>query len=114
MWALILGLILFLGPHSVRIVAPAWRDGRLAAWGEKRWKLSYTAASVIGLLLIVWGYGQARLDEKSAREGRSLSVQRLRLRCSTSSQKHRAARISPPMNCGCHAACSTCGRPSRA
>ena len=55
MWALILGLILFLGPHSVRIVAPAWRDGRLAAWGEKRWKLSYTAVSVIGLLLIIWG-----------------------------------------------------------
>lgn len=62
MWALILGLILFLGPHSVRIVAPAWRDARLAAWGEKRWKLSYTALSVIGLLLIIWGYGQARLD----------------------------------------------------
>ncbi|WP_431260329.1 NnrU family protein [Roseateles chitinivorans] len=62
MWALILGLILFLGPHSVRFVAPAWRDGRLATWGEKRWKLSYTALSVIGLLLIIWGYGQARLD----------------------------------------------------
>lgn len=62
MWALILGLILFLGPHSVRIIAPAWRDARLAAWGERRWKLSYTAVSLVGLLLIVWGYGQARLD----------------------------------------------------
>ncbi|HEY1396747.1 NnrU family protein [Roseateles sp.] len=62
MWALILGLILFLGPHSVRIVAPAWREARLADWGEKRWKLSYTAVSVVGLLLIIWGYGQARLD----------------------------------------------------
>jgi hypothetical protein len=62
MWALILGLILFLGPHSVRIVAPAWREARLAEWGEKRWKLSYTALAVIGLLLIIWGYGQARLD----------------------------------------------------
>lgn len=62
MWALILGLILFLGPHSVRIVAPGWRDARLAAWGERRWKLGYTAVSLVGLLLIVWGYGQARLD----------------------------------------------------
>ncbi|EEF24329.1 conserved hypothetical protein [Ricinus communis] len=33
MWPLILGLILFLGPHSVRVVAPAWREARLAAWG---------------------------------------------------------------------------------
>ncbi|MDH0865397.1 NnrU family protein [Mitsuaria sp. GD03876] len=62
MWALILGLILFLGPHSVRLVAPAWRDARFAAWGEKRWKLSYSLVSAIGLVLIIWGYGQARLD----------------------------------------------------
>ncbi|MBO9686774.1 MAG: NnrU family protein [Mitsuaria chitosanitabida] len=61
MWPLILGLILFLGPHSVRVVAPAWREARLAAWGEARWKITYSLLSALGLVLIVWGYGQARM-----------------------------------------------------
>lgn len=62
MAALVLGLILFLGVHSVRIVANDWRTARLASWGEARWKLSYTALSLIGFGLIVWGFGQARQD----------------------------------------------------
>ncbi|UXH77980.1 NnrU family protein [Roseateles amylovorans] len=61
MLVLIVGLILFLGLHSLRIVAPAWRDRQWAAWGEARWKLGYSALSAVGLGLIIWGYGQARL-----------------------------------------------------
>lgn len=61
MWAFIAGLILFLGLHSVRIVAPGFRDRQRAAWGEAGWKLSYSALSAVGLGLIIWGYGQARL-----------------------------------------------------
>lgn len=58
--ALILGLVLFLGAHSLRIVAEPWRQARIAAWGDKRWKLAYTAVSVLGFGLILWGYAQAR------------------------------------------------------
>lgn len=61
MEALVLGLILFLGVHSVRIVADDWRSQTLARWGEPAWKGGYSVVSVLGLGLIVWGYGQARL-----------------------------------------------------
>jgi uncharacterized membrane protein len=56
---LILGLILFLGIHSVRIVAPKWRDRQLAAMGEGRWKGIYSLVSAAGLVLLIWGYGKA-------------------------------------------------------
>ncbi len=59
---LILGLVIFLGPHSVRIVADDWRSAQLARHGEKVWKLGYTLLSLAGLGLIIWGYGLARHD----------------------------------------------------
>lgn len=58
---LILGLVIFLGVHSVRIVADDWRTRTIAAWGEMRWKGLYAALSLLGFALIVWGYGQTRL-----------------------------------------------------
>lgn len=60
MTILILGLLLFLGVHSVRIVAEDWRSMQIARRGEKVWKLGYTAISLVGFALIVWGYGLAR------------------------------------------------------
>ena len=60
MTALILGLLLFLGVHSVRIVADGWRSRTRARLGEGRWKGLYTLLSLAGLALIVWGFGQAR------------------------------------------------------
>ena len=57
---LIIGLILFLGVHSVRIAAPAWRDRRIAAMGEGPWKGLYSLVSIVGFVLLVWGYGLAR------------------------------------------------------
>ncbi len=60
MTVLIIGLILFLGIHSVRIVAPGWRDARIKAMGEGPWKGIYTLISIAGLVLLVWGYGLAR------------------------------------------------------
>jgi uncharacterized membrane protein len=59
---LVLGLVLFLGVHSVRIVADDWRKAQLARMGEGRWKGLYTLVSLVGFGLIVWGYGQARLN----------------------------------------------------
>lgn len=57
---LILGLALFLGVHSVRIVADGWRSAQIAKRGPKAWKGIYTLLSIAGLVLIVWGYGLAR------------------------------------------------------
>lgn len=62
MSALILGLILFLGVHSVRIVADDWRTAQIARLGEMKWKGLYTAVSLLGFGLLVWGYGLARAE----------------------------------------------------
>ncbi|HHZ08664.1 MAG TPA: NnrU family protein [Rhizobiales bacterium] len=56
---LVVGLVIFLGVHSVRIVAPAWREARIAAGGEGAFKGIYSILSAAGLVLIVWGYGKA-------------------------------------------------------
>lgn len=58
---LLLGLLVFLGTHSVRIVAEGWRSQKVQAWGAERWKGLFSLASALGLALTVWGYGQARL-----------------------------------------------------
>ena len=60
MTVLILGLAVFLGAHSVRIVADRWRAAQLARLGEGMWKGAYSITSVIGLALIIWGYHLAQ------------------------------------------------------
>jgi uncharacterized membrane protein len=60
MTLLILGLVLFLGAHSVRIVGEDWRTSVRARIGEGPWKGGYTVLSLVGLALVVWGYGLAR------------------------------------------------------
>lgn len=85
---LILGLILFLATHSVRIlfddpwwrssnpsgtgsavqaestglglVATGWRTKQIARFGLGGWKGMYALFSLVGFGLIVWGYGEAR------------------------------------------------------
>ncbi len=61
MSALILGLLMFLGMHSARIMAEGWRTQVIARRGPGAWKGLYTVVSVVGFGLIIWGYGQARL-----------------------------------------------------
>jgi uncharacterized membrane protein len=60
MLQLILGLVLFLGTHSVSIVRPDWRDQAAARIGATPWKLAFSALSVLGIVLIVFGYGAVR------------------------------------------------------
>jgi len=62
MTTLILGLVIFLGVHSVRIFADDWRSGVRARIGANAWKGGYSLLSLLGFGLLVWGYGQARLD----------------------------------------------------
>ena len=57
---LILGLVLFLGVHSLRIFAEGWRNAQLVRLGEQRWKGIYSLASLAGFVLLVWGFGEAR------------------------------------------------------
>jgi uncharacterized membrane protein len=60
MTLLILGLVIFLGVHSSRVFAEDWRSAQRARMGEKAWKGAYSLASLLGLVLLVWGYGLAR------------------------------------------------------
>ena len=60
MTVLLLGLVLFLGVHSVRIFADDWRSATIRRIGAQPWKGLYSLASVAGFVLIVWGFGIAR------------------------------------------------------
>jgi uncharacterized membrane protein len=57
---LILGLLIFIGVHSIRLVSPSWRNAQVARLGERGWKGLYAVVSLVGFILIVWGYGMAR------------------------------------------------------
>ncbi len=57
---LVLGLILFLGTHSLRIVANNWRTQTIARVGEMPFKGMYSLVSIIGFALVVWGFSVAR------------------------------------------------------
>jgi len=54
--------VLFLGVHSIGIVSWRWRDAAVARMGEMPFKALYGLISLAGLVLIVIGYGQARLE----------------------------------------------------
>ena len=58
----IAGLVLFLGIHSVSIVAPGWRSAQVARRGEGPWKGIYSIVSAVGLALLIVGYGMARKE----------------------------------------------------
>jgi len=57
---LIAGLVLFLGIHSVRIVADGWRARFIAGRGPLAWKGLHSVIAIVGFVLICVGFGQAR------------------------------------------------------
>jgi uncharacterized membrane protein len=57
---LIAGLVLFLGVHSVAIVAPSFRTRTVQRMGEGAWKGLYALISLAGFVLICYGFGLAR------------------------------------------------------
>jgi uncharacterized membrane protein len=59
---LLLGLMLFLGAHSVRVVAEDWRTSQVQRLGALGWKGLYSVVSAVGLALVIWGYGLARAE----------------------------------------------------
>lgn len=62
MTLLIAGLVLFLGIHSVQIVAPALRTQAIARLGANGWKGLYSLLALAGFALLCVGYSQARLE----------------------------------------------------
>lgn len=60
MTILILGLLIFLGVHSTRIIADDWRTAQMKRLGEGAWKGLYALLSIAGFGLIIWGFGLAR------------------------------------------------------
>lgn len=60
MTLLIVGIILFLGIHLIRVVVPGFRQSMIASLGERGWKIGYSIASLITLILLIRGFGQAR------------------------------------------------------
>jgi uncharacterized membrane protein len=62
MTLLILGLAIFLGMHSIHMLAPNFREAginKLGLWG---WKGLFAVISIVGFVLLVMGYGEARQD----------------------------------------------------
>ena len=59
MLLLILGLVLFLGTHALSMVRDV-RSGLIKRLGEGGYKGAYTAASLIGFGLIIYGFGAYR------------------------------------------------------
>ncbi|BBI52424.1 hypothetical protein HORIV_48450 [Vreelandella olivaria] len=62
MTIMIIGLLIFLGSHSVRIFAENWRQQQIAKHGESTWKVAYAAVSIVGLAIAIYGFGQMRLN----------------------------------------------------
>ncbi len=57
---MLLGLLLFLGVHSVRVFAEPWRASAIGRIGPNAWKGAYSVVSILGFVLIVYGFGLAR------------------------------------------------------
>jgi uncharacterized membrane protein len=59
---LVIGVAIFLGVHSIAIIAPGFRESMRARIGEGAWKGLYSVASLAGFILICRGFPLARLE----------------------------------------------------
>lgn len=59
---LIIGLVVFLGIHSISIVAPQLRTRLVAALGPNPWRGLYSLVSAVGFGLILYGFHLSRLQ----------------------------------------------------
>ncbi|MES2624250.1 MAG: NnrU family protein [Pseudomonadota bacterium] len=59
---LIAGLVLFIGLHSTRIFANDWRNDVVGRIGLNKYKMFYSVISLIGFVLLIYGFGQTRAD----------------------------------------------------
>ncbi|WP_404369081.1 NnrU family protein [Marinobacter sp.] len=59
---LIAGVVLFFAVHSISIVNEPWRHRMVEQHGKLRFKAVYSLIALAGLVLMIKGYGMARLD----------------------------------------------------
>lgn len=59
---LVAGLIVFIGMHSIRILSDALRTRFIEKYSANAWKGLYSIVSIVGLILIIYGYQQTRLE----------------------------------------------------
>ncbi|WP_431320005.1 NnrU family protein [Rhizobium sp. YTU87027] len=57
---LVVGIIIFLGLHLIRVIAPGFRQSMIDSLGENGWKGVYSVVSILSLILLIYGFGQAR------------------------------------------------------
>lgn len=62
MLILVIGLVIFFCLHSIRLVAPQWREKSMAGHGALRWKMRFGMVTLIAAAFIVMGYMQTRLE----------------------------------------------------
>ncbi len=60
MTTLLLGLLIFLGVHAMRVFAAPLRQSLIAQWGSWRFKAAYALLSLLGFTLILQGYPEAK------------------------------------------------------
>lgn len=59
MTLLILGIILFLATHLIRVVAPGFRLSMTDRFGLMGWRVINSALSLLSLIVLIWGYATA-------------------------------------------------------
>jgi uncharacterized membrane protein len=62
MLTLFLGLLVFLGVHSIQALLPEQRQSWQSGWGSGVYRGIYSLLSLAGLVLVVWGYDLARSE----------------------------------------------------
>lgn len=62
MLSLIAGLVLFIGAHAMRLVSETAREGLVSRLGPLAYKGLISLVSLVGLVLMIKGYGIARAD----------------------------------------------------
>jgi uncharacterized membrane protein len=66
MTLLLVGIVLFGGIHLFSMLAPASRDRMRQRMGEGPWKGIYSLVSLVGLVLIIWGFVGTRSGPEAA------------------------------------------------
>ncbi|WP_221799574.1 NnrU family protein [Oceanobacter mangrovi] len=62
MTLLIIGLIIFIGVHSIVLAAPGWREQTIQKLGKASYQAVHGVLALVSLLLIIKGYGDARMS----------------------------------------------------
>lgn len=57
---LLVGLVIFIGVHSIRVLAAPWRAAQIERFGLRAWRGVFALLSILGIVLSVIGYGLAR------------------------------------------------------